>query len=115
MEFDCFARKRGVLRDMDEIERLIDWIHDYFPDPSYTKEDVREYMETEIKGWSGLPDRVQENILDDWEMGILEQEAQLREIEDIEIGDIPEIKREGGGLWHKLRGFLGRLFGRGLR
>lgn len=85
---------------MDDIDRLIDWIHNYFPDPTYSRDDVRDYLEKEVKGWDSVPKKVQSAILKDWEMAIEEQEK--------EITRPTKPKRMA-----RIRRFLGRLFGRG--
>ena len=91
---------------MDDIERLIDFINNYFPDPSYSRDDVKDYLEKKVKGWEYVPKKAQQNILDDWEMAIQEQ------IGEVELREVPEIKRKGGHTWERIKRFLGRLFGR---
>jgi len=88
---------------MDDIERLINFIHNYFPDPTFSRDDVRDYLEKEVKGWGYVPKKAQRAILKDWEMAI-EEEAEG-------IGEPPTKK----GRMARIRAFLGRLFGRGLK
>lgn len=95
---------------MDDIERLIEWMYDYFPEPTYTRSEVARYMAKNVIGWGNIPAQEKENILTDWETFV--QEQAMEEFGDIQLREIPEIKTEKPSIWGRIKAFLGRFFGR---
>lgn len=90
---------------MGDYSRLQEYIHDYFPDPIYSTDEVKEWAEDNVPAWSKLPRKTQRDILGDWENFIATQkvEPELREIRE-EIGD------KSPSFWNRIKEFIGRLF-----
>lgn len=93
-----------------DLERLVDWIDNYFPDDTYSREDVNSYLNKNVKGWStgAIPRSEKERILDDWEHFVIH--VREEEFGEIPIGALPEIKRERPTVWNRIKAWLGRLF-----
>ena len=82
---------------MTDWDRLMEYIHDYFPEPIYSSEEVREWAQKNVPAWKYMPKRTRNAIIKDWERFV----APEKEI------------REKPGIWRRVRAFLGRLAGRG--
>lgn len=82
---------------MTDWSRLVDYIIDYFPDPSYSSQDIRKWAYENVPAWKYMREKTKGEILGDWENFIL-----------------PEVKswlrRMSGGFRERIRKFLGRLF-----
>ena len=80
---------------MTDFDRLVDYIIDYFPDPSYSSQDIRDWANDSVPAWKYMAEGTKKEILDDWENFIL-----------------PEVKswfkRMSEGFRAKIRKFLGR-------
>ena len=84
---------------MTDWDRLCEYIHDYFPDPSYSTEDVRKWAMEKVPAWKYMSKKTRKDIITDWEIFVAPQ--------------IEKEIREKPGIWKRLRAFLGRLMGRG--
>ena len=82
---------------MTDWDRLIEYIEDYFPEPIYTSEDVRDWAQENVPAWQYMNKETQEGIIDDWEHFIE-----------------PQVKgwfaRMSEKFVSRIRNFLGKLF-----
>ena len=83
---------------MTDWDRLMEYIHDYFPEPIYSSEEVREWAQENVPAWKYMKKKLQDEIIADWEEFVAPPE---------------DIFKEKPGIMRRLRAFLGRLFGRG--
>lgn len=82
---------------MVKYQRLTEYIHDYFPDPTYNTQDIRDWAKENVPAWDKIPTKDKEDVLGDWEDFIQ-----------------PKVERRLSGFSRrfigKIRKFLGRLF-----
>jgi len=82
---------------MTDWDRLVDYIIDYFPDPSYSSQDIRDWAYDSVPAWKYMDSKTKEGILGDWENFIM-----------------PEVKswlrRMSEGFRDRIRRFLGRSY-----
>ena len=82
---------------MTDWTRLTDYIFDFFPDPQYNTQDVRDWAKENVPAWKGMSGSDRNGILGDWENFIAPKvEGRLRGFSRKFIG--------------RIRKFLGRLF-----
>jgi len=84
---------------MTDWSRLTDYIYNYFPDPSYSREDVIDWAQENVPAWKYMNNNERDLILGDWEAFVSPAEAEQIEAikEDIEVieKDISPEKRVG--------------------
>lgn len=82
---------------MTDFSRLVDYICNYFPDPRYSSQDVRDWAMDNVPAWKYMDNKTRGGIIGDWENFIL-----------------PEVKgwlrRMSESFREKIRKFLGRLY-----
>lgn len=52
---------------MVEYQRLVDYIQNYFPDPSYSQNDVRKWAKKSVPAWKNMGKDTKDGILKDWD------------------------------------------------
>lgn len=76
-------------------DRLVDYIIDYFPEPKYSSQDIRDWAKGNVPAWKSIKESDKKEIVGDWENFIM-----------------PEVKtwfrRMSSGFREKIRKFLGR-------
>ncbi len=91
---------------MTDFSRLMDYIHDYFPEPIYSSQEVRDWAMANVPAWKDMKSKTQDMIIDDWENFIMPQVEQ----------DITEVRERIGeksqSFWDKVVNFVKRLFRR---
>ncbi len=80
----------------DEYSRLQAWIEDYFPDASYSAQDIRDWANANVPAWSVISRSNKENILGDWENFIQPQVER-------------NLTRSSSGFRERIRRFLARF------
>ena len=87
---------------MGEYQRLTGYIIDYFPEPKYSRKDIRDWAKESVPAWKVMKEGEKEKVLKDWENFVFEAEV------------VPEIKElvegKSRGFLRRIRDFLGRLF-----
>lgn len=89
---------------MDEIYRLVEWINNYFPDPTFSRDDVEKYLNDNVKGWEAVPRRDKREIMNDW------FEFTEKQLDDVELGQLKGIRAREPTMWSRIKAFLKRLF-----
>ncbi len=94
------------MRYITDWSRLQEWINLYFPDPSYSTEDVRDFLENRIPAYSkSMSRREQRDIIGDWESFIGESvEEQVSDILD-------DVGKKQPSFWKRLFDRLKGRFG----
>ena len=82
---------------MTDWSRLIDYIHNYFPDPSHSSQDIRDWAIKEVPAWKGMSNSDKNAIIKDWENFITPQVQTW-------------FKRMTSGFRDRIRKFLGRSY-----
>lgn len=82
---------------MGEYVRLANYIIDYFPEPKYSRQDIKDWAEDKIPAWKHISKNDKKEVLDDWEDFIAPQ------VES-------EIEGKSPRFWARIKKFLGRLF-----
>ena len=91
---------------MTDWSRLTGYIIDYFPEPKYSRQDIRDWAQGSVPAWKYMGNKDKDEILQDWEDFVFEKEVE------------PEIKalvkgKSAGFLTRaikRIKEFLGRLF-----
>lgn len=52
---------------MTDWSRLVDYIMNYFPDPSYSNQDIRDWAYDSVPAWKGMSNKDKDKVLGDWE------------------------------------------------
>jgi len=80
---------------MTNWDRLTDYIIDYFPEPKYSSQDIRDWAQGNVPAWQYMGSADKDMIISDWENFI-----------------IPQVKswfrRMSEGFRTRIRRFLGR-------
>lgn len=56
-----------MTRKSRDYDRLTQWLYDYFPDNSYTTDDVIDYLANNVDGWTHFKRSTRKNMIRDWE------------------------------------------------
>ena len=62
---------------MTDWDRLIDYIYNYFPDPSYNTQEIEDWAEDSVPAWKYMDRGDKKMILKDWENFIQHMEENL--------------------------------------
>lgn len=82
---------------MTDWSRLVEYIKDYFPEPIYNSNEVKEWASENVPAWKYMGNKDKKDIIGDWEDFIQPKvEKQLKGFTRRFIG--------------RIRRFLGRLF-----
>ena len=80
---------------MTDWDRLVDYIINYFPEPKYSSQDIRDWAMENVPAWQYMGEGTKREIIGDWENFIM-----------------PEVKswlrRMSEGFRARIRRFLGR-------
>jgi len=87
-----------------DFSRLMEYIHDYFPEGIYDTSDIEEWAEESVPAWKYMDSETKGEIVQDWEDFIVEEE-----LEDVRI--IAEERKPS--VMGRIKSFFGKLFGRG--
>lgn len=82
---------------MTNWDRLVDYIIDFFPDPSYSTQDIKEWANNSVPAWKHMSGSDKKEVLDDWENFIAPKVESW-------------FRRMSGGFRSRIRKFLGRSF-----
>ena len=82
---------------MTDWSRLVDYIIDYFPDPSYSTQDIREWANDSVPAWKYMDNSTKDKVLGDWENFIAPKVERW-------------FTRMSKGFGQRIRKFLGRLY-----
>lgn len=52
---------------MTNWDRLVDYITNYFPDPSYSNQDIRKWANDSVPAWKSMSNKDKNDVLGDWE------------------------------------------------
>ena len=87
---------------MTDWDRLSDYIMDYFPEPKYSRQDIRDWAMDNVPAWKYMKNRDKTQVLDDWENFVYEDQVE----------PVVEswLKRWSSGFIERVARFLGRLF-----
>ena len=98
---------------MTDFSRLSGYIMDYFPEPKYSKQDIRDWAYGNVPAWKYMGESDKEGILQDWENFVYKEEVEpeISRVES-EIRDLLEGKGEGflSRAISRIKAFLGRWF-----
>jgi len=78
-------------------DRLVDYITNYFPEPSYSTEDIREWATKSVPAWKVMSNKDKKDVLGDWENFIAPKVERW-------------FTRMSGGFRARIRKFLGRNY-----
>jgi len=78
-------------------DRLIDYIYNYFPEPSYSSQDIKDWAEDSVPAWKNMSKSDKDMIIKDWENFIAPQVEKW-------------FTKMSRGFGERIRKFLGRLF-----
>ena len=48
-------------------DRLTEYIEDYFPEPSYSSQDIRDWAMGQVPAWKYMDGKTRDGIIGDWE------------------------------------------------
>ena len=82
---------------MTDWDRLTDYIIDYFPDPSYSNQDIRDWATGNVPAWKHMSTRDKDEVLGDWENFIAPKVQTW-------------LSRMSSGFRDRIRRFLGRSY-----
>lgn len=82
---------------MTDFSRLQGYIHDYFPEPKYSPQDIRDWAMDNVPAWGVMSDNQKDDIIEDWEDFIVEPVKGW-------------FKGASGYFISKVKKFLGKLF-----
>jgi len=82
---------------MTDWSRLVDYIIDYFPDPSYSNQDIRDWAYDSVPAWKYMDNSTKDKVLGDWENFIFPQVKSW-------------FRRMSSGFGARVKRFLGRLY-----
>jgi len=77
--------------------RLVDYITNYFPEPKFNTQDIRDWAVKSVPAWKVMSNKDKSEVLGDWENFIAPQ---------VETW----FRRMSGGFRDRIRRFLGRSF-----
>ena len=103
MGFYFISSGNGGLLILTDWDRLMEYIHDYFPEPKYKSQDIRKWAMDNVPAWKYMSSGLKDDIITDWENFIVTQ------LEDIIEDASPTF---WGRISGRVKGFLGRLWGR---
>ena len=58
---------------MTDFSRLSGYIHEYFPEPIYSREDIKDWAQGNVPAWKVMKSSDKKGVLDDWENFIAPQ------------------------------------------
>jgi len=87
---------------MTDWSRLVDYVVNYFPEPKYSKSDIRKWIKENVPASKNMKEKDLKEIENDWEKAIYEAEVEP------EVKELVEGKSKG--FVDRIRRFLGRLF-----
>ena len=82
---------------MTNWDRLVDYITNYFPDPSYSAQDIRDWAMDSVPPWKSMSNKDKNDVLGDWENFIAPQVEKW-------------FTRMSRGFGQRIKRFLGRLY-----
>ena len=82
---------------MTDWSRLVDYITNYFPEPKWNTQDVRDWAITSVPAWKVMSNKDKSEVLGDWENFIAPQ---------VETW----FRRMSSKFRDRIRRFLGRSF-----
>jgi len=82
---------------MTDWSRLVDYITNYFPEPSYSTQDIKEWATKSVPAWKSMSNKDKSEVLGDWENFIAPQVEKW-------------FTRMSKGFGSRIRKFLGRLY-----
>ena len=82
---------------MTDFSRLVNYIINYFPDPSYSTKDIRDWAMESVPAWKYMDNTTKDEITGDWENFITPQVESW-------------FRRMSHGFRERIRRFLGRSF-----
>lgn len=80
---------------MTDWSRLVDYIIDYFPEPKYSSQDIRDWAKENVPAWKHMKESDKKEVVGDWENFIMPEVKSW-------------LKRFSGGFRERIRRFLGR-------
>ena len=87
---------------MTDWSRLVDYIVNYFPDPKYSQDDIRDWANKNVPAWKNMGGKDKDKIVRDRENYVYESEVE------------PEIKKlvegKSRGFIERIKRFLGRFW-----
>ena len=87
---------------MTDWSRLVDYVCNYFPEPKFSRGDIRDWAMKSVPAWKYMKSKDKTQVLDDWENFIYEDKVQP-------VVD-SWLKRWSSGFVERVARFLGRLF-----
>jgi len=87
---------------MTDWSRLVDYVVNYFPEPKYSKSDIRKWIKENVPASKNMKEKDLKEIENDWEKAIYEAEVEP------EVKELVEGKSKG--FVDRIRRFLGSLF-----
>ena len=82
---------------MTDWSRLVDYINNYFPDPTHSSQDIRDWAEKSVPPWKNMGKGEKDKIIKDWEYFI---EPQVK----------GWFRRMSSDFGRRIKAFLGRLY-----
>ena len=82
---------------MTDWDRLTDYIFNYFPEPKYSRQDIKDWAMDNVPAWKYMKNRDRKGVLDDWEDFV----APIVE---------GEIASKSPRFWARIKRFLRGLF-----
>ena len=82
---------------MTDWSRLVDYIIDFFPDPSHNTQDIRDWAYDAVPAWKYMDNSTKDKVLGDWENFIFPQVKSW-------------FRRMSSGFGARVKRFLGRLY-----
>ena len=56
---------------MTDWSRLVDYIIDYFPEPKYSSQDIRDWAQGNVPAWKYMKESDKKEVVGDWENFIM--------------------------------------------